>query len=203
MVPNSRPVGIGVPHEALQKEINIARPHFKGTEEDLIMACKCVVAVRRSISLLNITSEFTKFDYTNTPGLIRITVIGLAKVDAKPFVALKRLRLDFDAEVVFILSPREEQCITIGSCRRGISCNPRCPLPPRRCLSRPRAALATLRLSSPSRRDLPSLALSITPALCITLVNLPLMTLRAEYCRGSHRRALGSPYRRRRWGGSM
>ena len=100
--------------EALQKELRIARPHFKETEEDLIMACKCVVAVKRSISVLNILSESTKFDHTSTPGLIRITVLGLAKVDMKLLAAFKRFRSEFDAEVILILSPREEQCVTIS-----------------------------------------------------------------------------------------
>jgi hypothetical protein len=116
IVPASGPVSAqpdSYDDDALQKELITARLLFKETEEDLVMACKCVIAVRHATPVLNILAGATKFDYTSTPGLIRITVIGLAKVDAKLFAVFKRLRSDFDAEVVLIMSPREERCVTI------------------------------------------------------------------------------------------
>lgn len=100
---------------ALQKELDAVRPHaLTETEEDLVMVCKCVLAVRRSISMLNKISDSVKFDYTSTPGLFRITARGMAKVEPKLFAAFKRLRADFDAEVMLILSPKSEQCVQIS-----------------------------------------------------------------------------------------
>lgn len=117
IVPNTGPTGgknIADDDDALRKELDTARSHFKETEQDLIMACKCVVAIKRSISVLNVLAQSTKFHYTSTPGLIRITVIGLSNVNAKLFATFERLRTEFGADVVLILFPREEQCITIS-----------------------------------------------------------------------------------------
>jgi hypothetical protein len=73
-----------------------------------------VVAVKSSLSILNIVSEPVTFDFTSTPGLVRITVQGLSKVEGKLFTTFKKLRDDFDAEIVLILAPLSEQCIQIS-----------------------------------------------------------------------------------------
>jgi hypothetical protein len=102
-------------NEAIQKELKSIKPYAGlDTEEDLVTVCKCVVAVKSSLSILNIVSEPVTFDFTSTPGLVRITVQGLSKVEGKLFTTFKKLRDDFDAEIVLILAPLSEQCIQIS-----------------------------------------------------------------------------------------
>ena len=108
----------------LENELKAVRPHAAvETEEDLIMVCKCVVAVRRSFSVLNVISEQVKFDYTSTPGLIRVSVHGLAKVDKTLFAIFKKLSDEFDAEVVLIMSPRSERSVQISLAKAKATVN--------------------------------------------------------------------------------
>jgi hypothetical protein len=101
--------------EALENELKFVRPHVGSeAEDDLVMIYECVVAVRKSISILNSLSQQVAFDYTSTPGLIRITVRGLAKIETKLFTTFKKLRDEFDAHVVLVVSPKTEQCVQIS-----------------------------------------------------------------------------------------
>jgi hypothetical protein len=101
--------------EALENELKLVRPYVAlEAEEDLAMVCKCVIAVRKSISILNSLSQQIMFDFTSTPGLIRITIRGLAKIETKLFTTFKKLRDEFDARVVLVVSPKIEQCVQIS-----------------------------------------------------------------------------------------
>jgi hypothetical protein len=112
---SNRVINTNKDKEALENELKLVRPHVgSAAEDDLVMICECIVAVRKSISILNSLLQQVVFDYKSTPGLIRITVRGLANIETKLYTTFKKLRDEFDAHVVLVVFPETEQCVQIS-----------------------------------------------------------------------------------------